>query len=383
MYTRLLKKPLRDKSIFLFGPRATGKSSWLGTLFPDALTFNLLHSETYNTLLANPSQLENRIPKNYNDWIIIDEIQKVPELLNEVHRLIEDHKKKFILTGSNARKLRREGVNLLAGRAITKYCYPLTTQELKNDFDLEYSLKYGTLPMAITESDPHDYLTSYVTSYLREEVQQEGLTRNLAAFSRFLQAASFSQASLLNVSEVARDCHVDRKQVESYFEILEDLLIGVRIPAFTKKAKRKLLNATKFFYFDVGVYRTIRPKGPLDKPEQIDGAALETLFFQEIRALNSYLDLNFEIFHWHAQGGQEVDFVLYGENGIFAFEIKRSKKVNASDLKGLKTFLKDYPMAKAYFLYGGTETLYINQIEVRPFEEVLKNLPKFLINQSN
>lgn len=383
MYTRLLSLPTNSKSVFLFGPRATGKSSWLKLHFPHCLTFNLLHSETYNTLLANPSQIENLIPKNYTDWIIIDEIQRVPELLNEVHRLIEDKKLKFILTGSNARKLRRDGVNLLAGRAITRYCYPLTTQELKNDFKLERALQYGTLPMAVTEKNPQDYLSSYISTYLREEVQQEGLTRNLTAFSRFLQAASFSQASLLNISEVARDCHVDRKQVESYFEILEDLLIAIRLPAFNKMAKRRLITSNKFFYFDAGVYRTIRPKGPLDSPEFIDGAALETLFLQEARALNSYLNLNLEIFHWHAQDGYEVDFVLYGEQGVFAFEIKRSKKFRSADLSGLKLFLKDYPMAKAYFLYGGTQSQYFDQIEIHPFEAMLKNLPQLLMKQSD
>ena len=378
MYTRLLNLPTDSKSVFLFGPRATGKSSWLKLNFPQCLTFNLLHSEIYNRLLANPAEIESLIPKNYTEWVIIDEIQRVPELLNEVHRLIEDKKQKFILTGSNARKLRREGVNLLAGRAITHYCYPLTTQELKEDFKLNHALKYGTLPMAVTEQNPQAYLESYISTYLREEVQQEGLTRNLAAFSRFLQAASFSQASLLNVSDVARDCHVDRKQVESYFEILEDLLIGIRLPAFTKMAKRRLLTSNKFFYFDAGVYRTIRPKGPLDSPEFIDGAALETLFLQEARAINSYLNLNLEIFHWRAQDGHEVDFVLYGEQGVFAFEIKRNKKFRLADLSGLKLFLKDYPMAKAYFLYGGTQSQYLGQIEIHPFETVLKNLPQFL-----
>ncbi len=236
MYSRLLT-PSFKKSFFLFGPRGTGKSSWVKKTFPSALYLDLLEAELYNDLLANPQRLENLIPKKFDHWIILDEVQKIPALLNEVHRLIEKYTYRFIMTGSSARSLRRRGVNLLAGRALTSFLHPLTAAELGEDYQLDHSLQYGQLPCAYTETNPKAYLESYVQTYLREEIQQEGLLRNLAAFTRFLEAASFSQGSILNVSNVSRECAVERKVVENYFSILEDLLLGVRLPVFTKKSK--------------------------------------------------------------------------------------------------------------------------------------------------
>src|SRR3990167_7325263 len=225
MYSRLIQPP-KNKSFFLFGPRGTGKTTWVKFHFAKAVYLDLLEAELFNDLLANPQRLENLIPKNFDDWVVIDEVQRIPELLNEVHRLIEKNKYKFILTGSSARKIRRKGVNLLAGRALSYHLYPLTVVELGKDFDLSHSLNYGQLPCVYTEENPKAYLESYVKTYLEEEIQQEGFTRNLGAFSRFLEAASFSQGSVLNISSVARDCSVERKVVENYFTILEDLLIA-------------------------------------------------------------------------------------------------------------------------------------------------------------
>jgi predicted AAA+ superfamily ATPase len=229
MFPRLLKPP-RQKSFFLFGPRGTGKTSWVLDSLEDALYLDLLESDLYLELLASPGRLEMHIPPEHKGWTIIDEVQRVPELLNEVHRLIEKRKLRFALTGSSARKLRRRGVNLLAGRALTLGMHPLTASELGREFDLRKSLRVGHLPSAYTEADPEAFLKSYVQTYLREEIQQEGLTRNLASFSRFLEAASFSQASVLNVSRVARECSVAQKAVEDYFSILEDLLLAGACP---------------------------------------------------------------------------------------------------------------------------------------------------------
>lgn len=377
MYSRLVKPP-ENKSFFLFGPRGTGKTTWVKTKFPSAVYLDLLEAELFNDLIANPQRLENFIPKDFRDWIIVDEVQKIPELLNEVHRLIEKYRYKFILTGSSARKLRRKGQNLLAGRALTYSMHPLTTIELGKDFDLDHSLKYGQLPCAYIESNPKGYLESYVKTYLQEEVQQEGLTRNLGAFYRFLETASFSQGSVLNISEVSRECAVERKVVENYFTILEDLLIAYRVPVFTKKSKKRLVSHPKFYFFDVGVYRTLRPMGPLDMPEEVQGVALETLFFQELKALNDYLNLGYKIFYWRTSNNIEVDFVLYGERGIRAFEIKRTGKISASMLKGLKSFLKDYPLSKAYFFYGGKRQMYEGNIEIIPIENALKGLSDIL-----
>ena len=250
MYSRLISYP-KHKSFFLFGPRGTGKSSWVKSEFSKAIYVDLLEAEIFNDLLANPQRLSEFIPKGFADWIIIDEVQKIPELLDEVHRLIENQHYKFVLTGSSARKLKRKEANLLAGRALILSLFPLTVTETQKDFNFLRALKFGQLPRIYVEEDPKQFLESYVKTYLQEEVQQEGLTRNLGAFSRFLEAASFSQASTLNVTSVARECSVERKVVQNYFQILEDLLIAFRLPVFTKKAKRKLIHQNKFFFFDI------------------------------------------------------------------------------------------------------------------------------------
>ena len=377
MYSRLIKKP-ENKSFFLFGPRGTGKTTWARKSFSDAIYIDLLESRLYNDLLADPQRLDNLIPNNFNDWIIIDEIQKIPELLNEVHRLIEKYNYKFILTGSSARKLRRKGTNLLAGRAINRSIYPLTAMELGNDFKLSHSLVFGNLPSVYVESNPGDYLESYIKAYLVEEILQESLTRNLSGFSRFLEAASFSQGCVLNISEVARECAVERKVVESYFTILEDLLLAYRIPIFSKRAKRKLLSHPKFYFFDAGVYRTLRPMGPLDTPEEVEGISYESLFFQELKAVNDYYGLGYKIYYWRTGSNLEVDFVLYGNRGLKAFEIKRRNKIPSSEFRGLKAFIKDYPIAKAYFIYGGERQMSEGAIDIIPMEYALKNLPSIL-----
>lgn len=377
MYSRIINPP-KSQSFFLFGPRGTGKSTWLQTTFLQALTIDLLNSSLFNDLTAQPNRLEEMIPKNFEDWVIIDEVQKVPALLNEVHRLIEKRKLKFVLTGSSARKLRRKEVNLLAGRALTHFMHPLTACELKDDFSLSHSLKWGHLPSTFLAENAGDYLESYVATYLKEEVQQEGLTRNLGAFTRFLEAASFSQGGVINASEVARDCAVHRKVVENYFSIVEDLLIAHFLPVFSKKAKRRLITHPKFYFFDVGVYRTIRPKGPLDAPEEMEGPALETLVFQELRAINDYLKLGYRISYWHTASDLEVDFVLYGERGIRAIEVKRTNKIRRQHLSGLKAFLEDYPSTQAYCLYGGDHSLCIDDISILPIHLFLKNISTYL-----
>src|SRR3989304_3928860 len=326
MYSRLIQPPHR-KSFFLFGPRGTGKTTWVKSVFPKAVYIDLLEAELFNDLLANPQRLSNYIPPDFRDWVIIDEVQRIPDLLHEIHRLIETQRYHFILTGSSARKLKRKGPNLLAGRALTFSMHPLSVAELGGDFRLKHSLKFGQLPSVYTEADPQKYLEAYVKTYLEEEIRQEGLTRNLSAFARFLEAASFSQGSVLNISSVARECSVERKVVESYFSVLEDLMIGYRIPPFSKRAKRRLIVHPKFYFFDAGVYRTLRPMGPLDMPEMIEGAALETLLFQELSAVNDYYNLGYKIYYYRTAEGAEVDFICYGQKGLRIFEIKRTGKI--------------------------------------------------------
>jgi len=213
------------------------------------------------------------IPPDFSDFIIIDEIQRVPELLNEVHRLIESPAHhKFILTGSSARKLRRQGINLLAGRAYLYHSYPLTAKELGKDFNLKKALKYGTLPAAYTAENPTAYLQSYLSTYLEQEIIQEGMTRQLSAFYRFLQIASFSQGSIINTSAIAREVGIDRKVVENYFSILIDLLVGVMLLPFTRRAKRRLVTKPKFYFIDSGLYREARPQGYLDTENELGRA---------------------------------------------------------------------------------------------------------------
>ncbi len=379
MFSRLLTPP-EHKSFFLFGPRGTGKTSWVRSHFPEAIYLDLLESERYTELLGAPQRLENLIPENFRGWVVIDEVQKIPELLDEVQRQIENSRGriKFILTGSSARKLKRKGVNLLAGRALTLAMHPLTAKELGSSFQLRHSLQFGQLPSVYVEKDPKAYLHSYVRTYLREEVLQEGLTRNLAAFTRFLEAASFSQGSLLNIAAVARDCHVERKVVENYFQILEDLLLAIRVPVFTKRAKRRLVGHPKFYFFDTGVFRSLRIRGPLDSSEEIDGAACETLLLQELRATNDNAGLDYQLYYFRTADGIEVDFVLYGERGLHAFEVKRASRLRSQDFHPLNAFLADYPMAKAWIVYTGTRKYREGQIQVLPMDVCLSSLPELL-----
>ena len=375
MFERLIKKPLESrKSFFLFGPRGTGKTTWLKHRLPEALFVDLLQSEYYNRLSANPGHLRQLIPPDHAGWTVIDEVQRIPALLNEVHDLIENRRLDFVLTGSSARTLRRSGINLLAGRALTYRMHPLTVEEQQDAFNLRDSLWLGHLPARFSEPDPVKYLKDYVQTYLREEVMQEGLTRNIGHFSHFLEVASFSQGATVNISAVAREAHIDRSVAENYFSILEDLLIAVRLPVFSRKAKRKLISQQKFYFFDAGVFRAIRPTGPLDSEAEIDGPALETLVLQELRAVNDYYDYGYQLSFWRTRSGLEVDFVLYGPRSLVAIEIKRSTQIQPRDTRALREFKKDYPPAKCFVFYGGPSTLYMDDVTVLPIEHALRNL---------
>jgi predicted AAA+ superfamily ATPase len=377
MFARAIRLPER-RSFFLFGPRGTGKSTLLRQALPDAVVFDLLDLGVYSELLAHPQRLEALALPRMPAPIVIDEIQRLPALLDEVHRLIERRRWRFALTGSSARKLRRGGVNLLAGRARTLAMHPLTAVELGDRFDLAHSLRYGHLPTVYVDSDPKPYLASYVGTYLREEVRAEALTRNLEAFSRFLVAASLSQASVLSISTVARDLGMSRKTVEGYFALLDDLLLSFRLPVFTRRARRPMTAHDKFYFFDAGVYRALRPRGPLDAPEEIDGPAIETLVLQELRATNDNHDLGYRLSYWRTRDGKEVDFVLYGERGLVAIEVKRSGVFRESDLRELRLFAADYPVARCVLLYGGARAYVVDGIRVLPLAKALRELPALL-----
>jgi len=376
MYHRLLNPP-QNASLFLFGPRGTGKTTWVQKHYPKAVYIDLLESKIYTRLLAKPERLEQSIPGNFDNHVIIDEVQRVPELLNEVHRLIETKKLKFILTGSSARKLRRGGYNLLAGRALTYHMYPLTAIEMGNDFNETKAINNGMLPMAQFENH-EEYLQSYIKTYLDQEILQEGLTRNLSSFNRFLETASFSQGQVLNVTNVASEAAIERTTIIGYFQILQDLLIGCLIPPFTKRAKRRLVSHPKFYYFDVGIYRTIRPMGPFDTPQDIGGISVETLVCQQLIAVNDLLKTAFKIYYYRTATGIEVDFVLYGPRGIIAIEVKSKDTFSLDMVSGLKKFALDYPEAKLYLFYGGEQKLFIRNITVLPLKDALLDLADIL-----
>lgn len=382
MFNRLIDHLLELKtSFFLFGARGTGKTFWLREkLSEQSILIDLLESDNYIKLQNRPQHLEEMIPTDYKGWIVIDEVQKVPELLNEVHRLIELKSYRFILTGSSSRGLRKKGINLLGGRALNYKLYPLTITELGNEWDINIALKYGTLPSIYSKhkKQSRKYLESYIQVYLKEEVLQEGLTRNLGAFSRFMEIASFSQGSVLNMTEIARETQINRKVVEGYFNLLEDLLIAYRLPVFTKKAKRKLIIHPKFYYFDAGVYRTLRQLVPVDSDLEIGGVALETLVLQHLIAINSYFELNYQIYYWRTKHGLEIDFILYGEKGLIAIEVKSSTQIHSKDIKALKHFKEDYKVAKLYVFYNGKRELYLEDINIIPIDLALKKLEKIL-----
>lgn len=374
MVRRFFKPP--RTSFFLFGPRGTGKSTFVRQSFPKAVYLDLLDPERVRSLSAMPERLKEIVQAHTGSrCVVIDEIQKVPDLLMVVHSLIESQKGwTFILTGSSARKLKRTGVNLLGGRALLHTLHPFMAAELGENFDLGQALRYGLLPVVMASDEPAEVLRSYAALYLREEVQMEGLVRNIGNFSRFLEAISFSHASILNISNVARECEVERKVVEGYVGILEDILLGWRLPVFTKRAKRKLSVHPKFYLFDAGVFRSLRPQGPLDRPEETEGQALEGLVAQHLRGWSAYSRLKPKLFYWRTQSGVEVDFVVYGPEGLWALEVKNSQKIHPADLRGLKSFQEEFPQSKALLLYRGQDRLKKDKILCLPCRDFLQSL---------
>jgi predicted AAA+ superfamily ATPase len=368
--------PTIDESFFLFGPRGTGKSTLIQMNYKDALWINLLLPEVLRRFLGYPERLVDVITAHpTQSVIVIDEVQKAPQLLSVVHSLIEQKRGlQFILTGSSARKLKQHSANLLGGRALNHVLYPFMAAELGKKFSLSDALQNGMLPLLFNEAQPQNRLQAYISLYLHEEIQAEGLVRNTENFARFLEAITFSHASLLNTANIARECEVKRKTVENYIEILEDLLLAFRLPVFSKRAQRELSAHPKFYLFDAGVFYALRPRGPLDRPEEIQGAALEGLVAVHLKTWMDYSRDKYTLSFWRTRAGLEVDFVVYGEKGFWAIEVKNAKKVGFADTKALEAFLKDYPMAKAILLYRGDETIQQKNVLCIPVDEFLLQL---------
>lgn len=367
------------RSFFLFGPRGTGKTTWLKESYPEAVVVNLLVPAVRRSFEARPERLAEIVSGHpAADTFVIDEVQRVPALLDIVHKLLDENPGvKFVLTGSSARKLKRsENADLLGGRAVQRFCHPFLACEMGGDFSLARALRQGMIPLVVRqpEEDASDILQTYIDLYVQEEVTTEGIIRNLGAFARFLEAASFSHGSVLSASEVARECGVKRSTVDGYFAILNDMLLTARLPVFSKRAKRALISHEKFYFFDAGVFRAIRPAGPLDRPSEIDGAALEGLVFQHLKAWNDYSGNPDFLGYWRTKAGVEVDFVLYGERDFAAIEVKNADVLHPADFSGLKAFRQDYPEARPVLLYRGDTQFLRDGILVVPVENFLRAL---------
>ena len=364
-----------DRSCFVFGPRGTGKSTWLRERIPDALVVDLLEPPAHRSLSARPERLRELLAGSpRRETVVIDEIQRIPEVLTVVHAVMEEPSSpRFILTGSSARKLRRGGVDLLGGRAVQRTLHPFMAAELPA-FDLGSAVRVGLVPLVVVASDPAEVLAGYASLYLDQEVRAEGLTRNIGAFTRFLEAISFSHGAQLNISAIARECEVERKVVAGYVGILEDLLLAFRLPVFRKRAKRATVTHDKLYLFDAGVFRSLRPRGPFDRPEEIDGQALEGLVAQHLRAWIAYSRFDVDLFFWRTRAGAEVDFVVYGETGLQAFEVKNAARVHSTDLRALRAFRDDYPEAETALLYRGRERLRIDGVWCLPVDDFLRRM---------
>lgn len=365
-----------NQSFFLFGPRGTGKSFLIKILFPQALCLDLLDQETFRNYASRPERLRELMAANpSNQTVMIDEIQKIPALLDVVHQLIEAQPtRQFILTGSSARKLKRAGVNLLAGRALNLTLHPFMAAELGQSFNLAAALEYGLIPLIQFAQQPAASLRAYVSLYLKEEVQQEALVRNIGSFARFLEVISLSHATVINLTNIARECSVGQKTVAGYLSVLEDLLLAYRIPIFKQRAKRAVITHEKLYIFDAGVFRALRPQGPLDTTSELNGQALEGLVVEHLRAWNAYRGNHNKLFYWRTRSGVEVDSIIYGPDGLWAFEVKNSTTILPADLRSLRSFQSDYPESKVCFLYRGKERLLKQGVLCLPVDDFLSNL---------
>ena len=335
-----------QETFFLWGPRQTGKSTLLKRRYPEARWLDLLNTELFRRYTANPELLRQEIEAEGpppDRQVVIDEVQKVPALLDEVHWLMENRGLHFALCGSSARKVRRGGANLLGGRALRYEMQGLTAGELGSAFELTRLLNHGYLPRLYEAARPARFLDAYIADYLKQEVAAEGLVRNLPAFSGFLDAAALCDGELINFSNIANDCAVSSHTVKSYFGILEDTLLGRWLPAYRKRRKRRLIQASKFYFHDVGVVNRLARRGALVPGSEMYGKAFENWVFHELSACRAYREMDFELSYWRLAGNTEVDFVL-GDMRL-AVEAKASIRIAPNHLKGLRSLAKEHPQA--------------------------------------
>jgi predicted AAA+ superfamily ATPase len=359
------------QSMFFWGPRQTGKSTLLKNVFADALWFDLLLSDLYKRLLINPEYLRETILAQEKKIVVIDEIQRIPILLNEVHWLIVNHGIQFILTGSSPRKILRSGENLLGGRALRYELFPLVSHEIP-EFDLLRALNHGLLPKHYLSENPKKLISAYIGSYLQDEIIAEAKIRNIDVFAKFLGAASFSNGEIVNYTNIASECGVSSPTIKEYFQILEDTLVGRFIPVFQKKPKRRVIKAPKFYYFDVGVTNYLLKRSKIEMGTEQFGNAFESFILQELIAHRHYSGLEYLISYWRTASQLEVDFIL--GNHEVAIEVKGSKNINSSHLKGLKAFMEEYPVKKALVVCNESLPRIVDGIEILPYSVFLERL---------
>lgn len=369
---KLKLKDAQEDSVFLWGARQTGKSTLLKMLFPDAQYYDLLKADEFARLSRQPSLLREELHfAESNALIIIDEVQKIPALLDEVHWLIENKKLRFILSGSSARKLKRVGANLLGGRAVRNVLHPLVSAEIP-DFDIIKACNNGLIPRHYLVDNPYKRLQAYVGDYLHEEIALEAQLRNISSFTRFLEVAAMSDGEMINFTNIASDCGVSSPTIKEYFTILEDTMIGYFIPAFQKVKKRRLIKAPRFYYFDVGVSNYLLGRQNLQPGTVEFGHAFEHVVIQELVAYLNYEEKREQLSYWRTSTGLEVDAIL-GEAQV-AIEIKSSQEIQSRHLKGLKAFNEEHPDAR----------LIIVCLEERPrlMQEKVEVLPvKYFFNK--
>jgi len=334
-----------QESCFLWGPRQTGKSTLLKSLFPQSIRYDLLLSDQFQRVARQPQVIREEcraqgLNHTNQQWpVVIDEIQKIPAVLDEVHWLIENMGIRFILCGSSARKLKRGHANLLGGRAVRYELFPLAYPEIPN-FSLDKALNKGLIPRHYDSPHAHRLIQAYIGDYLKEEIVAEALTRNVAAFSRFLETAALTNGEILNYSNIARECGVSSNTVQEYFQILEDTLVGFKLPAFRKKMKRRLITSPKFYFFDLSPVIHLTKRGKVEAGSELFGRAFEHYIWMELRAFSNYSELFFPLSYWRTSSGIEVDFVLGNHDVVI--EVKSTGHVQHEHLKGLHRFKEEY-----------------------------------------
>ncbi len=385
MIHRLIRLP-QKQSFFLFGPRQTGKTTLIHSQFTKNIwTVDLLLTDNYFTYSKNPALFRQQaIEKIKNEGlktIFIDEVQRIPNLLNEVHYLIQNFSCQFILTGSSARKLKRGGANLLAGRAVERRLFPFVYAEIKEQFKLDEVLRWGTLPPVLEKNteEKKDFLSTYVHTYLKEEIQSEGIARNIGGFSKFLDMAASQSGELVSFSAIARECQLPVKTVQSYYEILEDTLVGIRLEAWHKSIRKRLTAHPKFYFFDLGVTNAINKRLTDTLERVLWGRLFEQWLILETYRLIHYSMSEANIYYWRTNHGAEVDLLIEKHGKILgAFEIKATEHVDRSHLSGLRSLREEHPKVPMYVICNAAHAFEIDQIKIMPWGKYVSNLAHFI-----